>query len=582
MKGFDFEPSNLSVRLSKPRGTNLTLKGRLKKRADNRWWSWNEREFELYGKRLLYFRDGVLNGEFDLSDSICSMSNDPLTFTLTCVGTKWLKETDRKVKGRRQTMYLRGDDSETVRKWIATIRKASSSKQQDDEIVTTTISTKKKRRSTKKKLSRQLLRLDSAFCVTELIREGNIRLVTRKESEVVLTPSLLDDNDNEKHHFCKLFSNQCEPQLMIYNSEDRVLPEISVSSLRDYCIREISLTEDDDNDDIRHSSGGSTIQDALDGKETEDSFQAWTNGIELYIDNGRVHRRVTSTYRFLVENVTEMNNWIESFQKAGCRLEGTELRPPTPRSGPPTTPSKEQTEEIIMEGWVEKQGRLNTSFQRRWLKLSSMQPQLIWKDDPFSKVKNGIPTLGEGYVVRSAHGVRFGVQIWHETHRNLIFRTSNQDEADAWIRALLKCVKKDSKILPTPTKSSRGGGSRNSSKMSFVKRLRRLSSSDCMTKKDFEKALTRKYSSASKILFDGYLERHTTGETTPSKRSSRKIVTSNTKKRTGMLNRFLSLSVFLCLSLSLSRTHTHDVNRCTIGSSMDDFELEKMLGLCVC
>ena len=34
-------------------------------------------------------------------------------------------------------------------------------------------------------------------------------------------------------------------------------------------------------------------------------------------------------------------------------------------------------------------------------------------------------------------------------------------------------------------------------------------------------------------MFDGYLERHTTGETSPSKRKS-KTVTRNTKKRTGV------------------------------------------------
>ena len=93
-------------------------------------------------------------------------------------------------------------------------------------------------------------------------------------------------------------------------------------------------------------------------------------------------------------------------------------------------------------------------------------------------------------------------------------------------------MKKDSKILPTPTKSSRGDKN-FTERPSFVKRLRRLSSSDCMSKKDFEKALTRKFSSCSNILFNGYLERHTTGETSPSRRKS-KTVTGQTKKRTGV------------------------------------------------
>ena len=180
-------------------------------------------------------------------------------------------------------------------------------------------------------------------------------------------------------------------------------------------MKEISY--DDATSPRHHSSGGSTIQDALDGR---DSFRAWTNGIELYIDNGRVHRRVTSRHRFLFENVSEAESWIESFEKAGVRRQGAELpiRPPGPIPSEP-----EEKEELIMEGWVEKQGRINTMFQKRWLRLSNLQPELIWKDDPFSKVKNGIPTLSKGYVVRSAHGVRNGVQIWHETHRNLIFRT---------------------------------------------------------------------------------------------------------------------------------------------------------------
>ena len=432
MIGFDFQPSNLSVRLSKPRGSNLLIKGSLKKRADKRWWSWNKREFELYGSRLLYFRDGMLNGEFDLSSSTVSMSKDPLTFTLTCIGTKWAKESDRKIKGRRQTMYLRGDDSETVRKWIAALKKASSISRVTENVKdTVTTPRKQKRKTLNKKLSRQLLRLDSAFCVSELIREGKIRILedTRKESDVVLTPSLVENVSKEEKekttHFCQLFSNQCEPQLIIYDSDDRTLPKISVPSLRDYCVKEISFDDDDrdedeDDDATRHhSSGGSNIQGALDGKDT---FQAWANGIELYVDNGRVHRRVTSRHRFLFENVTEMESWMESFQRAGCRLDGTELQmcPPGPA---PSKPIEDEKEKIIKEGWVEKQGRINTSFQKRWLKLSNLEPELIWKDDPFSKVKNGIPTLSKGYVVRSAHGVKNGVQIWHETRRNLIFRT---------------------------------------------------------------------------------------------------------------------------------------------------------------
>ena len=60
--------------------------------------------------------------------------------------------------------------------------------------------------------------------------------------------------------------------------------------------------------------------------------------------------------------------------------------------------------------------------------------------------------------------------------------TETQDEADAWIRSLLRCVKKDSKILPTPTKSSRGDKN-FTERPSFVKRLRRLSSSDCVSKR---------------------------------------------------------------------------------------------------
>ena len=245
MRGFDFQPSNLSVRLSKPRGSNLLIKGTLKKRADKRWWSWNKREFELYGSRLLYFRDGTLNGEFDLSSSTVSMSKDPLTFALTCVGTKWVKETDRKVKGRLQTMYLRGDDSETVRRWISALKKASSDSTQNVKDIDTT-PRKEKRKTLKKKLSRQLLRLDSAFCVSELIREGRIRLLenARKESDV-LTPSLEEEIKEERTHFCKLFSNQCEPQLVIYDFDDRTLPKVSVPSLRDYCMKEISYDDDD-------------------------------------------------------------------------------------------------------------------------------------------------------------------------------------------------------------------------------------------------------------------------------------------------------------------------------------------------
>ena len=145
----------------------------------------------------------------------------------------------------------------------------------------------------------------------------NTQLALRARTQV-LTPSLEEEIKEERTHFCKLFSNQCEPQLVIYDFDDRTLPKVSVPSLRDYCMKEISY-DDDDATSPRHSSGESTIQDALDGR---DSFRAWTNGIELYIDNGRVHRRVTSRHRFLFENVTEMESWMEAGVPKMCSTFG--------------------------------------------------------------------------------------------------------------------------------------------------------------------------------------------------------------------------------------------------------------------
>ena len=111
-------------------------------------------------------------------------------------------------------------------------------------------------------------------------------------------------------------------------------------------MKEISYDDDDDATSPRHSSGESTI-------------------MRYHFEHGQTVLNFTLiTAEFIVVSRQDIvfslkmsNTWIESFEKAGVRRQGAELpiRPPGPMPSEP-----EEKEELIMEGWVEKQGRINT------------------------------------------------------------------------------------------------------------------------------------------------------------------------------------------------------------------------------